>query len=257
MRMAMKPLAVLGKKPIVTFWVTIFFLSVMFVFVSGRSVTAEDNIEHLKKRGAQYFRKGHFEKALSTYERARGIACSNEDSVECIQMQKIVDIVAKCREEGRFTSEIADIVLGPQEVFKGITKGPGPVVRDYFDNSLHGTLPVLFVVGTTDFLDSKEARDQIRIYADAIRQSQAAYVIKGYASDDGSREFNWQLSEKRAKKVMEVLMKEYKISMNQLSCKWFGEDPRYFATPIDGLYGKALKVARRDNRRVEISLTSE
>jgi len=257
MKMAIKPLADLEKKPVIAFLTTIFFISVVYTFFSSRNVTATNDIDHLKNLGAQYFKKGQFEKALTAYERAKDLACTKPGSRECLQMRGVVDVVAKCKEEGRYTPEIASMILGPRVVYKGASKGSTEIVRDYFNNSLHGTLPVLFVVGTTDFLDSGQARNQIRIYADVIRKSQAAYVIKGYASDDGSWDFNWQLSEKRAKKVMEILIKEHKISINRLSCEWFGEEQRYFATPIDGLQGKALKVARRDNRRVEISLVGE
>jgi len=216
-----------------------------------------DDVEQLKKVGAQYFRKGNFKEALSVYERARDIICSDEDNVECAQMKGVVEAVAECLEKGRFTPRIARIVFGPRVVYKGaskgVSKGPASIVRDVF----HGTLPVLFVVGTTDFLDMDEARDQIQIYADEIRKSQAAYVTKGHASDDGGWDFNWRLSEKRAKKVMEILVTEHGISRNQMSCKWFGEDPRYFETQIDGLQGKALEAARRENRRVEVSLSTE
>ncbi len=52
--------------------------------------------------------------------------------------------------------------------------------------------------------------------------------IKGYASPEGSKEFNQALSQKRADAVKNVLVKNYKISADRLTAKGMGATDKLF-----------------------------
>jgi len=52
--------------------------------------------------------------------------------------------------------------------------------------------------------------------------------IKGYASPEGSKEFNQKLSEKRAEVVKKALVKKYKIAADRLTTKGMGATDKLF-----------------------------
>lgn len=52
--------------------------------------------------------------------------------------------------------------------------------------------------------------------------------IKGYASPEGSKEFNQKLSEKRAEAVKNILVKKYKIAADRLTTQGCGETDKLF-----------------------------
>lgn len=56
----------------------------------------------------------------------------------------------------------------------------------------------------------------------------ATVEIKGYASPEGSKEFNQKLSEKRAEAVKNILVKKYKIAADRLTTKGCGETDKLF-----------------------------
>ena len=57
---------------------------------------------------------------------------------------------------------------------------------------------------------------------------EAKVEIKGYASPEGSAEFNQKLSEKRAQVVKDTLVKKYKIAADRLSAKGCGVTDKLF-----------------------------
>ena len=56
----------------------------------------------------------------------------------------------------------------------------------------------------------------------------AKVEIKGYASPEGSKEFNQKLSQQRADAVKKILIKKYKISADRLSAKGMGATDKLF-----------------------------
>jgi outer membrane protein OmpA-like peptidoglycan-associated protein len=56
----------------------------------------------------------------------------------------------------------------------------------------------------------------------------ARLLIKGYASPEGNPELNQKLSEKRARSVMDVLVKRYGVSANRLEVKGMGATDELF-----------------------------
>jgi len=69
--------------------------------------------------------------------------------------------------------------------------------------------------------------------------------IDGFTDSDGSEEFNLDLSEKRARGVMDYLLSKG-VEANRMIAKGFGENPNYFIAKND------TKENKRKNRRVEI-----
>ena len=69
----------------------------------------------------------------------------------------------------------------------------------------------------------------IELIANYMKNHPEAKVeIKGYASPEGSAEFNQKLSEKRAQVVKDVLVKKYKIAADRLSTKGCGATDKLF-----------------------------
>jgi len=252
------------------------FMVIVFLLVGALEAASMrrgcQRAEEWKAVGDEHFKKGHFKEALKAYKEARDLFWREGCYEACETMDKVIPFVKECFDEKRFTKNVARMVFEssgsrePYENIKGVSggiakggsKGPEKIVWDYFPKLFKRTMPVLFVVGTTNFLHTDEARAQIAIYAEYMKNCKAMFVVKGYASDDGGWNNNMDLSRRRAKAVKEILEDDPNIQPERILCQWFGEDPRYFATPIDGLEeGEALKEARRDNRRVEIKRLEE
>ena len=69
----------------------------------------------------------------------------------------------------------------------------------------------------------------IELIAQYMKNHRDATVeIKGYASPEGSKEFNQKLSEKRAEAVKNILVKKYKIAADRLTTKGCGETDKLF-----------------------------
>ena len=52
--------------------------------------------------------------------------------------------------------------------------------------------------------------------------------ISGYASPEGSKEFNQKLSEKRAEAVKTILVKKYKIAADRIETEGLGATDKLF-----------------------------
>jgi outer membrane protein OmpA-like peptidoglycan-associated protein len=84
--------------------------------------------------------------------------------------------------------------------------------------------------------------EQIRKNMSTIR----VIIVEGHTDNVGTDAFNQTLSEKRAKAVREVLMKDLGLTENQVQAQGFGE-----SKPIDTNNSDA---GRRKNRRVELKI---
>jgi outer membrane protein OmpA-like peptidoglycan-associated protein len=91
---------------------------------------------------------------------------------------------------------------------------------------------------------------------DAIRASPEIrrVSIEGHTDDVGNDARNQDLSERRARSVMEYL-RSHGIEASRLTARGFGETRPL--RPIEGLRGRALRDARAQNRRVEFRILSE
>lgn len=90
--------------------------------------------------------------------------------------------------------------------------------------------------------ESKETLDQI---ADLLEQNAALKLkIVGHTDNRGTAEYNMDLSERRAEKVVEALVGEYKIDEARLSYSGAGS-----TTPVAS---NATEEGRAKNRRVEL-----
>jgi len=230
--------------------------SLIFAAAAGAEMTRADADRH-EAEGFDHLKKGRFEKALESYENARAIYVRRGLPVERRTMKGVMDEVKKCIKTGVITQKIAGAVFNPNRLrSKGgdlSAKGSEELLAgDYFKRGFDNTLPIFFVVGTSNFLNSNQARKQIRIYADEIRENTAGFDILGFASDEGSEYTNRRLSEERAETVRDILVRRHHISSDRIRWKGYGENPLFFATPVRGLNGAALERAREDNRRVEV-----
>lgn len=80
-------------------------------------------------------------------------------------------------------------------------------------------------------------------------------AIEGHASSEGSDKHNLNLSDRRAKSVMQYLVDKAGIEGDKLTAKGLGE--QQLLTPEDGLEGDALEAAREKNRRVEFTVIDQ
>ncbi len=90
-------------------------------------------------------------------------------------------------------------------------------------------------------------RTEIGRVAEFMRQyPDTSVVIEGHTDDRGSESYNQQLSEKRAKAVMQYLISEFGISVSRLSAAGLGE-----ASPIAD---NSTAEGRATNRRVQAEI---
>lgn len=109
-----------------------------------------------------------------------------------------------------------------------------------------GDLSLSFELGSAVL--TATARDNARAFAEALKQPELAakrIVIEGHTDAQGSREYNLELSKRRAQAVADYLG-ELGVSRDRLDVKGFG-----FDRPLRG-----RSAASGDNRRVEAVLTS-
>lgn len=94
-------------------------------------------------------------------------------------------------------------------------------------------VPVLFVVGTADFIDAesyKAVEDMAGVIKEILKESpEATFEVEGHTSTDGSAESNLELSARRAKRVYDELTLRYGIDAAVLSAQGYGES--YAAYP--------------------------
>ena len=97
-------------------------------------------------------------------------------------------------------------------------------------------------VGDQAFASLQALADYLRIYPDRT------VALVGHTDSAGSLEANIALSKRRAKAVMEHLIKEYGVSAAQVNADGVG-----FLSPIAS---NLTSEGRAQNRRVEVVLTS-
>lgn len=91
---------------------------------------------------------------------------------------------------------------------------------------------------------------ELERFAQFMRQyGNSTAVIEGHTDSDGSDAYNQALSERRAKAVMDSLVKEHNVPATRLSSKGFGESkPVAPNTTAEG---------KEKNRRIEAAVSSE
>jgi len=102
-------------------------------------------------------------------------------------------------------------------------------------------LPVQFAFDSAEILP--RARAQLDALADGIKllPEGRRVVIEGHTDALGSREYNLQLSRKRAESVKRYLVQEHRLDPQRLNTVGFGKE-----RPIDG-----LDASSAENRRVQ------
>jgi OOP family OmpA-OmpF porin len=97
---------------------------------------------------------------------------------------------------------------------------------------------------TAKWFVKKKYHDEIGKFADVIiRHPELKVVIEGHTDNVGGKAYNQRLSERRAKAVMQYMIKSFKVNKDQLSSKGYG-----FTRPIAS---NKTKEGRQENRRVE------
>ena len=114
--------------------------------------------------------------------------------------------------------------------------------QEYFDFLLYDNSVRFDVASTKVKPDSTDLLDQLAWVAN--RCPQATIEISGHTDSDGSPSYNQKLSEKRAKAVLDYLVKK-DVKRNRLASIGFGED-----RPIAANSSSANKAK---NRRIEFS----
>lgn len=115
------------------------------------------------------------------------------------------------------------------ELQKALTEArnkPAPVVKNV--TPVANLQPsVVFKQGKSDVERSQEAN--IALIADYMKNHpQAKIKLSGYASPEGTSEFNQTLSEHRAEAVKDLLVKKYNISASRLTTEGLGETDKLF-----------------------------
>lgn len=95
------------------------------------------------------------------------------------------------------------------------------------------TLPILFTIGTAEFLDDASRADLASMASTLLElhkeDPNARFEIEGHTSTDGSAESNLDLSVARASRVFTELVQTYGVPVDILSAVGYGED--YAAYP--------------------------
>ena len=92
----------------------------------------------------------------------------------------------------------------------------------FADNEITQTLQVLF--GNNSAVVTNSADPKIAEFADFLkRYGNTSIVIEGHASAVGNADYNLEISELRAKSVVDVLVNEYGIDRSRLSAVGYGE----------------------------------
>ncbi len=121
---------------------------------------------------------------------------------------------------------------------------PAPVV---LKNDSNETLPVFnniyFEIEQASL--NKEGEEELKKVIHFIKNSHYKLEIRGYASEEGSKALNQKLSDQRAKKVNEFMLKNGLVK-NQLFYKGLGD--------ADPVANNTTEEGRRLNRRVELKV---
>ena len=76
---------------------------------------------------------------------------------------------------------------------------------------------------------AKHQLANVEMIATYMKNNKDAKIkISGYASPEGSKEFNQKLSEKRAEAVKNVLVKKYKIAADRIETEGLGATDKLF-----------------------------
>ncbi len=102
-------------------------------------------------------------------------------------------------------------------------------------------LNVKFKNGSTKFVDPKKELDKIRKFKDFIQKTDLYAVIEGHTNNLSNAVYNYNLSQKRAVKVMNIL-RNMGLAKSHVAAMGFGE-----TTP---LYDNKTKEGLEKNRRV-------
>jgi outer membrane protein OmpA-like peptidoglycan-associated protein len=72
--------------------------------------------------------------------------------------------------------------------------------------------------------------------------------VQGFTDNRGTLEYNLELSRRRAEKVADYLMKNFKLDAGRVAVMWYGE-----GNPVDS---NNTAEGRAKNRRVEVAVSS-
>jgi outer membrane protein OmpA-like peptidoglycan-associated protein len=130
-----------------------------------------------------------------------------------------------------------------QVASKSVTRKPANAAAASKTVEQRGDLSLSFELGSATLTPA--ARDNARAFAEALLRPELAskrIMIEGHTDAQGSREFNVELSKRRAQAVADYLT-ELGVSADRLEVKGFGPD-------------RPRSSSASDNRRVEAVLTS-
>lgn len=121
------------------------------------------------------------------------------------------------------------------------------VVSNIDDYKLQSSASVLFKFNQHKLSD--DAKQDLDKIADDVKPDKRFFVaVEGYTDSTGSKEYNEELSKRRADAVVEYLVAKHDIPIYRIHMIGLGEEK-----PVDDAHNRA---ARAKNRRVEVKIFS-
>lgn len=127
------------------------------------------------------------------------------------------------RDRAEYLKQISGLIEANKELSESLRKCES---REMVVNNQIIT-PIQFKQGSCDLTTSEAS---LKAIAKVIKESNQSYVVVGYASEEGSYEFNKKLSEDRASAVVSVLIK-YGAPYNKLTAIGMGETSEFSQSP--------------------------
>lgn len=154
-------------------------------------------------------------------------------------------MISKAMKQGLTVAVVMAFLVGCSSSDKTKKAAPAPTPAPVAEAPKKVEAPVANVVyfGFDKYDLSPEARAILLAHADKLKGASAAVRLEGHASEEGSREYNMALGEKRAKAAKEFLVLQgvKEASLETIS---YGEE-RPVATGHD-------EASYTQNRRVEV-----
>ena len=85
-------------------------------------------------------------------------------------------------------------------------------------------LPILFKVNSDELFDA-QSEENLRKLAAKLREPQlltARFTVEGHTSTEGAPEYNQILSDRRADRILKLLVDKFNVDKDRLSAKGFG-----------------------------------
>ncbi len=175
----------------------------------------------------------------------RGISAAQERAASADQHAAAADQHAAAADQHAATADqhAGDAMNRANQVLAGMRN----VVANIDDYKLQNSVSVQF--GLAKFALSSEAQSELDKFAEGIKSSKRFQIaVEGFTDSTGPKDYNEELSRKRANAVVEYLVAKHDIPVYLIHVVGLGD-----SKPVDE--GKTA-AARAKNRRVEVTAFS-